>query len=302
VVSKILQRLALILTSISSSCGLELHYVEPDAIPYEPRDVTIGMSPDTYRDYRLTSSSTELRRSNKEQPNLITQSSTPPEVTSNADCEYYSVDLVCRRLTIKWEPIFNVVHRYLHCRCVARLSTPSQLHDEMTLFVLAPCPRHNNFGINYLDYGNIDYHQDRYFDKFGGYDCFRALVYLERNIYKMLGGERFLPIEDAVCTLEALEQDDDALGFFRESYREYFLEINEELRKRGVDLPNEILQRLNDEQLRRKKEGCGEFDPIFGGNRDYGPRIDISSSPLIQELHQILDGEWSGTPHWSLDL
>lgn len=71
------------------------------------------------------------------------------------------IDFVCRRLIIKFEPVFNVTHRYLYCQCLIRLSTPSHLYKELTLLTFSICPRHNRRGACYQDYGNIDYHQLR---------------------------------------------------------------------------------------------------------------------------------------------
>ena len=50
-----------------------------------------------------------------------------------------SIDLVCRRIIVKWELIMNIAHRYLACRCILRLSTPSLYlqKDELTFLVSA---------------------------------------------------------------------------------------------------------------------------------------------------------------------
>jgi hypothetical protein len=116
------------------------------------------------------------------------------------------IDFVCKRLIVKWEPIFNCVHRYLHCRCVIQLSTPSHIEKEMTFLIIAPWPRHNKTGVNHPDYGDINYHEDKYFDRFGGYRSFQGMIYaFEPNIYEILGGEKFLPDEQIEVAFNALD-------------------------------------------------------------------------------------------------
>jgi hypothetical protein len=88
------------------------------------------------------------------------------------------IDFVCRRLIVKWEPIFNVVHRYLHRRCMIWLSTPLHIEKELTLLAFAECPKHNLGSAYHLDYGDtIDYYQDQYFKRFGGYPSFQGMIY-----------------------------------------------------------------------------------------------------------------------------
>lgn len=87
------------------------------------------------------------------------------------------IETVCRCLTMKWEPVFNMTVRYMDCRCILRMSTPSPFAPEMTLPLCALCPRHNTKGKRFADYGYQDCHQDPYFDRFGGYTAFRGMVY-----------------------------------------------------------------------------------------------------------------------------
>lgn len=284
----------------SSSCGLDLRYVEPDAFPYEPQDIIIGMGHDTYRDYCLESRSGNSRDPRKKY-NCDTQHKAARYSSKRRfkDSEI-PVDLVCRRITLKWEPIFNMTYRYLHCRCVVRPSTPSRLQEEMTFFVCFPCPRHNDRGVSFLDYGNIDYHQDPYFDRFGGYDCFRAMIRLYgENIYTILGGTKFLGQEEADAAIDALiELDETHQGAVRSFLREYWFEVNEHLQSSGYDLPKEVVQYLEQEKLKRNKE---ESELSERMSRVRLPRRDASEIPMSREVLEILDGKWSGRPHWAVD-
>jgi hypothetical protein len=170
--------------------------------------------------------------------------------------------------------------------------------------VFAPCPRHNNESIHYLDYGNIDYHQDLYFDRFGGYDSFRALIYISaQDIYELLSGERFLPdeqVEEARNALDKnLQTNRDAI---RKASHEYFVAGNSELEKLGFKMPDWVAEILRDEWLQRKKELCekyASFNLNSRGQREI--QLDISDSPMMQEVREILDGKWSGKPHWAIN-
>jgi hypothetical protein len=176
---------------------------------------------------------------------------TTPMSTSGITYENPPIDLVCRRLIMKWEPIFDIVHRYLHCRCVIRLSTPSYIEKEVTSLVPALCPRHNTRGVNHQDYGNINYYQDQYFKKFGGYLSFQDFIY-DRNpsIYRSLCSERFLPndhIEDALKAWNNFREGNEE-GFHKAAF-EYFFEINNELEKMGLKLPDGTTEIIKDERV-----------------------------------------------------
>lgn len=114
------------LTALSKSCHLAIRWVEPNDIAYEPQDVRISMSPDLYRDHRLQLRpervAADTRHSSSE------HESQSRRTASNRD-NTPAIDLVCHRLTMKWEPLFNIIHRYLCCRCIVRQSTPSRGRD-----------------------------------------------------------------------------------------------------------------------------------------------------------------------------
>lgn len=285
---------------VSSSCGLEVHRVDPDVIPFEATDVTLGHSPNQYRDYLL---GTRKKKINQDARSTSDQGTTPLS-TSGITNGNPPIDFACRRLIIKWEPLFNVVHRYLYCRCVIRLSTPSHIEKEMTILVPAPCPRHNTVDACHTDYGEINYYQDPYFEQFGGYYSFQYFIYLFKpNIYDLLGGERFLRndrIEDALKAFKKFREGNDE-GLSKVNY-EYFFEINDELEKVGFKLPDGIVENIRDERLRRRNEskllGHGDFSNV--GLSEEGRR-DFSDMPMVRELKKILAGKWSGKPHWAIE-
>ncbi|KAH6691187.1 hypothetical protein BKA61DRAFT_284688 [Leptodontidium sp. MPI-SDFR-AT-0119] len=96
------------------SCGLEVLRVEPEAITFETSDISIGLSPDQYRNYQL---STRKKKSSAKENNPTSNEPETPNPASKKGNENPPIDLVCKRIVVKWEPMINIVHRYLYCRC-----------------------------------------------------------------------------------------------------------------------------------------------------------------------------------------
>jgi hypothetical protein len=220
---------------------------------------------------------------------------------NNEEYDAPPIDLVCRRLTIKWEPIFNIVHRYLHCRCVIRLSTPSRLSEEITILVFGICPRHNIQGVSHPDYGNIDYRKDPYFDQFGGYDSFRAVIFLSvPRIYELLGGERFLPEDQFEESFryfdEASHRTEENGHFLERAFSRYAFEVNDKMEEMGAVLPDSVAEAVRNERLRQQSTSKFNFSSL---SETQG--LDLSNSPMMRQLHDILDGKWSGKPHWVIE-
>ncbi|KFY14081.1 hypothetical protein V492_02861 [Pseudogymnoascus sp. VKM F-4246] len=284
-----------------SSCGLELHWVEPDVIPFEATDVTLGRSPDLYRDYLL---GTRKKKIIQEDPRSALDQATTPVSTGGITNGNPPIDFACRRLIIKWEPLCNIVHRYLYCRCVIRMSTPSYIEKEITVLVLALCPRHNTVDACHRDYGEIDYYQDPYFEQFGGYYSFQYFIYLLKpDIYNVLGGERFLRndrIKDALKAFDKFREGNDE-GLNKANF-EYFFEINDKLENVGFKLPDRIAEVIRDERLRRRNERKLLRGSDFSNVRlSEEQRRDFSNAPMTRELNEILAGKWSGRPHWAIE-
>ncbi|KUJ08875.1 uncharacterized protein LY89DRAFT_328516 [Mollisia scopiformis] len=283
------------------SCGLEVRRVEPDAIPFEATDVSVGFGPDQYRKYQITSRK-------KTSPGTTPPATSAPETAKhNTFSDNPPIDFVCKRLIVKWEPIFNFVHRYLHCRCVIRLSTPSHIEKEQTLLTFAQCPRHNETGATHLDYGDLDYHSDKYFDRFGGYRSFQAMIYaFAPNIYEILGREKFLAgeqIDAAFDALNAFRRGDEMR--LRKAFLEYVYEVNDELERNGFPLPESAVHGVKDERRRREEAhavGNKELGfPEFSKDLRKEFQRDIREVPMMKEVDEILDGKWSGKPHWMIE-
>lgn len=278
--------------------------VDPDAIPFEATDVSVGFGPDEYRDYRLAS----RKKTSQSTPRSTSKPGTTPASGRGMFYDDPPIDFVCKRLIVKWEPIFNCVHRYLHCRCVIRLSTPSHIEKEQTLLTFAPCPRHNKTGDNHLDYGDINYHEDEYFDRFGGYCSFQGLIYaFAPNIYEILGGEKFLPdeqIEAALIALDAFREANE-VGL-RKAFVEYSYEVNNELEIIGFPLPESVVQAVRVERLRRRDAQAAKnkelgLSDLIGLSLSKEQQRDLRDIPMLREVDKILDGKWSGKPHWTIE-
>lgn len=217
-----------------------------------------------------------------------------------------SIDLVCHRLTMKWEPIYNIVFRYIFCRCVLFLSTPSHLVKEMTLLGAIDCPRHNAEGITFRDYSELALpcHEDPYFDQFGGYNAFWALLhcYFPR-IYDLLGGSKSVTdkqLDYGYVDLSHMKEiDQDAV---RRIVQDYSFEVTEALVQSGMDLPPDKASDFAKEKTRRREEVKGKRHLEF--DIDEGVRIaftnGIKESFMGKELKKIKNGNWDGVPHWTI--
>ena len=290
----------------SFSCGLEVLKVDPEAIAFEMADIEIGLGADQYRDYQLAKRRKKPVMNTHRQNSQTSITPATAKQKSNRGYDDPQIDLVCKRLIVKWQPMFNVVHRYVHCRCVLRRTTPSRVEKEQTLLVVATCPRHNRNNSSRRDYGDLDYNKDPYFDQFGGYRAFQGFVYMfAGNIYDILGGEKFIPAEhiDEAKSLidERIEADLDGL---KEVFFEYYFEVNDAVEKAGIELPESEARFVEVERQRRKEKvnkdlGIEPDDGEWGFSEEQ--RQHIYESPMMREVREILDGKWHGKNHWEVE-
>jgi len=237
----------------------------------------------------------------------------PQTTSSNLDTErgkvIPAIDLVCRRITFKWEPIFNVVCRYAVCRCIIWRSTPSGFFldtGEITVLFSLTCPRHNKLGVCFPDYGDLDYRDDPYFNRFGGYDLFRYLVSTHwPTVRESLGDDKFLSDEelkkiessvdeepssndDSTQGWEKIE-DDHADNFIR-ALNHYVFELYDTMMKEGFKVPDHIAERVRKERLER---GWGDCRPL-------PEAFKWEDLPAIKGVMEIIDRTWPGDPHWAI--
>jgi hypothetical protein len=207
---------------------------------------------------------------------------------------------------MKWEPIYNIVHRYLFCRCVLRLSTPSRLVEEMTLHLAWVCPRHNTQGITFRDHSELALPcpKDPYFDQFGGYNAFWALLhhYLPK-LFDHLGGPKSIvgnQLEYGYVDLFRMEEHDkDAV---RRIASDYWFEVIKAMVNQGVDLPLDVAAEFTEEQTRRRQEAQKtDFNFSFDETAKARMRDEFEESPMGRELKEIRMGNWNGVPHWTIE-
>lgn len=281
----------------SSSCSLSLRWVAPDEIPYEPQDTFGFLYHGRDHDHQPKNSdgSNTVGTSKTSDEN---KGSSLPHISSeeSKDSGQPHVDLVCRRLTMKWEPMCNITHRYLACRCVIRRSSPSRLEPEIDVLRYAICPRHNSKGISFKDYGDYEKNwDDPYFHKFGGYDAFRAFIHLcFTPMYNNLGNERFLAQKEFESAYDCLETASEELGeSLSKVHQEYIFEHDDMLIRLGFTGSDKAKTYITAE---RKKRGLGKVLNISDSQFKH-----IKESPVEKEVEMILNGKWRGKRHWLPD-
>jgi hypothetical protein len=284
----------------SNSCKLAVRWVAPDYLPFEPND-TVILGRDTYRDYRAT-----LRPPTGQGQSNTSDAFATLFFERHDDAILPSIDLVCHRLTMKWKPIFNIVHRYLFCRCVLRLSTPPHLVEEMTLFTTNVCPRHNTQGITFRDYSELALPgpKDPYFARFGGYNAFWAFLHLAQpEIYRRLGGPTSVTgnqLDYGHVDLDRMQEQDQ--GALQRMDRDYWFEMTETMVNEGEDLPADVAAKFTEEQTRRGQEaGRTDNDFSLGEEAKATMRDALGESAMGRELKDILAGNWNGIPHWTIE-
>jgi hypothetical protein len=270
--------------------------VEPDYFPFEPLD-TVIYGPDTYRDYRVRSRQPRTQHS----PAVENDHTNLPGLLQGkrSKDDPPSIDLVCRRMIIKWNPIFNLVYRYMGCLCVLWRSTPSRNIEEMTFVLDYGCPRHTSGKTSYKDYNELGLHghDDPYFQKFGGYNAFWAMLHrIEPTIYDKFGGATAITekqLKYGYIDLEMQEKDGISLDYM---FDMYLVESLPEYRAyeslcittrpmRGTT--SAIGSEKDDENAELRwqlKQMCDAFEESVQG----------------KEIKQIVGGTWDGVPHWSL--
>ncbi|KAJ5347901.1 uncharacterized protein N7506_001154 [Penicillium brevicompactum] len=270
--------------STCPQCQLELRWVEPDDIPYEAKDTAlIPFNGDVPQGLMSGESS---------------QQSQSQSIRASCKDDTQAIEKVCRRLTMKWEPIFNITHRYLYCRCILRSSTPSSLCPEITTLINSRCPRHSSERTTHTDYGDMNYHQDPYFDQFGGYNAFRAMVFsIFPGVYiDILGRYDFIAEEELQGVVDDLKSATDRLGeTLEDAVHEYMNDVFKDANRAGIPLPSDVIEFL---RLREERE---QENKIQGSHIHPDSIKDFSESPMSQEVIDIQLGRWSGKPHWAVE-
>lgn len=284
----------------SHSCKLAVRWVAPDYLPFEPKDTKI-FDRDTYRDYQVAS-----RRPKLQGQSDTSDTSAAPFFVRHDDRLLPSIDLVCHRLTMKWEPIFNIVYRYVFCRCIIRLSTPSRLVEEMTILLAWVCPRHNTQGVAFRDYSELALScvEDPYFDRFGGYYAFWALLhrYLPK-LYHHIGGLKAITdseLEYGYVGLRRMKEDDN--DSIQNIVNDFWFEVVEYMVKKEVDLPPDVVADFTKEKTKRTQAvEKTDFSSSIEETDNSRFMDEFNKSSMGRELTEIARGKWNGVPHWTIE-
>ncbi|KAF2731936.1 hypothetical protein EJ04DRAFT_514233 [Polyplosphaeria fusca] len=207
---------------------------------------------------------------------------------------------------MKWEPIFNIVFRNLYCRCVILLSTPSRIIEELTIFIACDCPRHNTVRTTYRDYSELTLkpHKDPYFDRYGGYNAFWAIMrYFLPQVYERLGGANAITdveLDHGFFDLVRMTENHQQASL--RIFWDYQHEIIDHMVKQIEHLPLDVLANFTEEeaaQRQRMKDEINwdqdEFNKLNGEN-------DVTKDAWFnKELEKVLKGRWNGVPHWAIE-
>lgn len=212
-----------------------------------------------------------------------------------------SIELVCRRLTMKFEPFFNIVVRYLLCRCVMWRATPSSIMPEMTLLRDAQCPRHNTTGKRfriYADY-SLPCDKDPYFvQQFGGYNIFWTLLYSRfPNAFERLNGKAAISrLEMMRGNIAYMEKELEQPGWSQNLAEDYWFELVDTCKPLPPDMEGEYL-RVKAKRVARGIDTAPREEDL-SGDHIRQLRKDFYGSTMGRELKEIAEGRWTGEPHW----
>jgi hypothetical protein len=168
------------------------------------------------------------------------------------------------------------------------------------------CPRHNTHGIAFRDYSELALPcvDDPYFDQFGGYNAFWALLHrCLPKLYEHLGGSISITSHKLAYGYVDLgqieEQDKDSV---RRIAKDYWFEVVEVMIDQGVDIPPNIAAEFVKEKARRRLETEKKnFDSCHDEMTINRMRAEFKESPMGAELMEIKMGNWNGVPHWVIE-
>ncbi|KAI1341450.1 hypothetical protein F5Y15DRAFT_356910 [Xylariaceae sp. FL0016] len=288
-----------------NSCRLSFRVLPPNACRHQPDKIVVGHL-DVYRQFRLgkrqgagshSGGSAQYPRDKTASQNYRA-SDTGIDYEHDKRDETPAIDLVCRRMSIRWEPLVNILHRYVRCRCIVRPDAPtgSQPYPEVTKLTAEPCPRHNNRGITCKGRTDLgDNRVDPYFDRYGGYDCFRGMVSRDLRTWELLGGEAFLSSKDRSTALSKFDaQNQDRSSSVETQWTQYRFEVNSTLQDHGVRLPEKLAQEVRARRRLEEEENNAMLSRLGVSRSDLGAewqKWDLLQTSLYKEVFGICQKE-----------
>ncbi|CAN9243604.1 unnamed protein product [Alternaria alternata] len=161
-------------------------------------------------------------------------------------------------------------------------------------------------GTTFRDYSELALPcvDDPYFNQFGGYNAFWALLhqYLPK-LYDHLGGPISMTdnqLAYGYVDLGRMEEQDK--GAVRRIAEDYWFEVVEAIVDQGMDISPDIAADFSKEKTRREPEtkkkdfGSGLDEMAIRRMRD-----EFAESSMGIELKEIKMGNWNGVPHWLIE-
>jgi hypothetical protein len=172
----------------------------------------------------------------------------------------------------------------------------------MTSLRDAECPRHNTTGNTFRNYGDyfVPCDQDPYFEQFGGYNVFWALLH-DRfpRIFEKLGGLSAISEHELVQAYIAyLQNEQERPGWIQDLTEDYWFELAETCEP----LPSEVQGEYLRVKTRRVERGIDRAHSRekLDDNQIKHYRKNFSESAMGRELCEIESGRWTREPHWKL--
>lgn len=262
-------------------------------------DSDLSVNANAYRDYRMKGQLPSSKYQ-KQQPSSVSQD------TSSA-AAVPSIEFVCRRLTMKFEPVLNVVYRDLLCRCIScGRGTPSNIIPETIILRGTTCPRHNKIGATFRDYGDhsLPCHKDPYFARFGGYNAFWALLHRRfPEIFDELNGASRISESDLIRgNIINVQNIIDRPQWIQDVTYDHWFDLADEMRARAKTLPPWMEDNYLRKEKKRTERGIEkipqkeEVDSALIEKQ----RKNFSEFVMGRESREISTGSWGDKPHWKL--
>jgi hypothetical protein len=155
--------LALLANDSSPNCSLQYNHINSNDLEYEPMD---GFFTGEGKDDRM-----------KYETQYVLKNQHHPPWTETFDPG--TEELLLQRVSIVFEPIWNIVYRSFLCRCILWEVQEKSRAPRLDIEVDWVCRRHcrGKYPGNPI-LPNVNPCEDPYFNKYGGYDMFKMWAFL----------------------------------------------------------------------------------------------------------------------------
>ena len=167
----------------SPNCSLQYSHINSDDLKYTPIDAF----------FTGKGKGKEERIKYETQYVLKNQHHPPWTETFDPGTE----ELLFQRVSIVFEPTWNITHRSFLCRCILLEVQERSRAPRLDIEVDWVCPRHRlrKLPDNPI-LPNVNPYEDPYFDMYGGYDMFKMWAFLNDFAFSTLNDSFFGEIKD----------------------------------------------------------------------------------------------------------